>query len=290
VDLSGWEVAGLLAKAITYAATLCACGGVFFLAYSDDLLQDAQRARIRRVMGVMLIIATIASAARIPLLSASMGGELADMFDGSSAAMILRAGEGAATGIRIAGLAFAAIAMFADRRLMAPAILGAGAASISFAWIGHIHALLPDRLPAVILCCHLLSAAFWLGALAPLLIVAQGSSVARIGLVAARFGQMALAAVAVQLLAGACLLWILIGDARLFWASGYGRTVAIKLLSVAFLLSLAALNKLHLTPRLSRGDSAAVRLLRGSIMAEMLLGALILTVTAVLTGVVGPPR
>ncbi|MGO9930485.1 MAG: hypothetical protein ACLPV8_01530, partial [Steroidobacteraceae bacterium] len=194
--MSGWDVAALLAKTLTYAATLCAAGCVFFLAYSHGVLRDPQRSRIRRLLGITLAAAALAGAAMILLLAASMSGDLSGMFDGSFIGMLLRGGEGRAGAIRIAGLALAVFALFTDRRFQAPAIVGAILASTSFAWLGHIHALRPNTLPTLLLCLHLLCAAFWLGALTPLLIVARGGPAAQIGLIAARFATWASAVVA----------------------------------------------------------------------------------------------
>jgi copper resistance protein D len=289
VELSGWDAAAVCAKAITYAATLCAAGGVFFLAYHIGLLQDPQRMRIRRLVAVLLIISIGASAARIPLLAGSMSGSLAGMFDGEFLGMILAAGEGRATAIRIVGLTLAASVVSTKHYWRPLGIVGAIVASMSFGCVGHIHALLPRSVPTMLVGLHLLCAAFWLGALAPLLVVARDGNGAQIAVIAVRFGKSALGVVAVQLVAGATLLWILIGDAAEFWSSGYGRMMAIKLLTVAFLLSVAALNKLVLTPRLSRGDLQAARIFRRSIKAEMILGALILLITAAFTTVTGPP-
>jgi copper resistance protein D len=290
VLLSGWDVAVLLAKAVTYAATLSAAGCVFFLAYSDGLLQNPERGRIRRLIGISLIASAIAGAATLLLLAASMSGDFAGMFDSTLTGMLLRGGEGRASGIRTAGLACAAFAMSANRRFQAPAIMGAIVASTSFAWVGHVHALRPNTLPSLVLCLHLLCAAFWLGALAPLLVVARHCNSAQIGLIAARFGTGALRMVGVLVVAGATLLWLLIGDASQFWSSDYGRMVAAKLVAFALLLSVAALNKLYLTPRLLNGDAGAAVVLRRSIKAEMVLGGLVLLITAAFTTIAGPPH
>jgi putative copper resistance protein D len=66
--------------------------------------------------------------------------------------------------------------------------------------------------------------------------------------------------------------------------------MAIKLLMVAALLSIAALNKLYLTPGLLRGQARAFVQFRRAVQAEMVLGALILLITATFTTVTGPPR
>jgi putative copper export protein len=289
LELSGWDAAAVGAKAATYAATLSAAGAVFFLAYGGSLLQQNQRSRIRRLIGILAVVAAAVSCARILLLAGSMSGDLAGIFDASLERMILSAGEGRATGIRLAGLALIALALSGKHRAQNYARLGAIIASVSFAWVGHIHAS-PNLLPSLVLSLHLLCAAFWLGALAPLLIVARDGDDSQIARVAVRFGKLALAVVAILLLAGAGILWTLIVDATAFWTSGYGAMMAIKLLGVAVLLCIAAANKLKLTPRLLNGDTRAARLLRRSILAEMLCGALILLITAAFTTITGPPK
>jgi putative copper resistance protein D len=288
--VSGWDIAALLAKAVTYAATLSAAGCVFFVAYSDDLLQNQERSRIRRLLGASLAAAAIASAATTLLLAASMGGDIGSMFDATFIGMLLRAGQGRATAIRLAGLMCALFALSTARRFQVPAIIGAILAATSFAWVGHIHALRPNALPTFILCLHLLGGAFWLGALTPLLIVARAGNGAQIGAIAARFGTAALGVVSALIAAGAILLWLLIDDAAKFWSSDYGWMLAGKLATVAVLLSIAALNKLNLTPRLLRGDSSAVGSLKRSITVEMVLGGTVLLITAAFTTITGPPH
>jgi putative copper resistance protein D len=161
---------------------------------------------------------------------------------------------------------------------------------MSFAGVGHVRGWLPSVAPSLLLCLHLLCAAFWLGALAPLLITARDRNNSQIAAVASRFGKSALGVVAVLVGAGASLLWTLIGDAAQFWSSDYGVMMAIKLLIVAALLGIAALNKLHLTPRLLHGHAKAFIQFRRTVRTEMVLGALILLITATFTTLTGPPR
>ena len=289
MEINGWDLAAAFAKAVTYSATFGAAGAVFFLVYCSSLLRDQQRARIRRLMGILVGIGGAASILRILLLAGSMSGEIAGMFDGSFAGMILSAGEGRATGVRIVGLALLLSAFSAKRSFRGAAVVGAIAASTSFAWVGHIHGMTPNTAATLLLCLHLWCAAFWLGALLPLLVIAKGGNAAQTAAAAARFGKLALRVVAVLLAAGVSLLLILIGNAAQFWASDYGRMMAIKLLAVAALLGVAAWNKLLLTPRLLKGDARAAQLFRRSLLAEMGFGALILLTTAAFTTLAGPP-
>lgn len=289
MEISGWDVAGVFAKAVTYAATLAAAGAIFFLAYCNALLRDGQRTLIRRLIGILIGAAALLSVCRIALLCGSMSGDFAGMFDTGSARMILGAGEGRATGARIIGLCLALLALSPKPALRRPAILGAVIAATSFAWIGHLHALTPNLAPGLLLSLHLLCAAFWLGALPPLWVVAAGGNEAQIAAAAARFGKLALRVVALLLAAGVSVLLMLIGRAAQLWTTEYGRLMSIKLLAVAVLLGLAAWNKLHLTPRLLGREQRAVVLFRRSLAAEIAVGAFILMITAAFTTLTGPP-
>ncbi|HEY2465483.1 MAG TPA: CopD family protein [Steroidobacteraceae bacterium] len=289
MQIGGWDVAAVLAKAVAYAATFGAAGAVFFGVYCGTLLRDSQRSLIRRLIGILVGVAAAASILRILLLAGSMSGELAGMFDSAFARMILGAGEGRASGVRMLALGLILFALSKKPVFRGPALLGAIAAATSFAWVGHIHGMAANATPSLLLCLHLLCAAFWLGALPPLLIIATGGNGPQIAAAAARFGKLALRVVALQLAAGASLLFMLIGNAAQFWASDYGRMMALKLLAVAALLGLAAWNKLVLTPRLLRGDARAAVKFRRSLLAEIGVGSLILLTTAAFTTLTGPP-
>jgi copper resistance protein D len=135
---------------------------------------------------------------------------------------------------------------------------------------------------------HLVCGAFWLGALAPLLLLARDGEPAALAAAARRFGRIAAVVVALLIFAGASLLWQLLESETAWWTSNYGRTVILKLGLVACLLALAAYNKWRLTPRLLQGDTLAALSLVSSIKAEMLIGGLILIATATLTTLYGP--
>jgi putative copper export protein len=210
------------------------------------------------------------------------------MWDGSLLRMAWQAGAGRAAAIRTLGLLLAAVGMSWDRTPWL-GCLGAAIAATSFAWTGHARALHPDALPMLLQSIHLLGVAFWLGALAPLLIVARSGALPRIAAAAARFGTVAVWVVGGLMGAGLMLLWTLLGDFAALWTSRYGRYVIFKLILVGCLLCAAAYNKLRLTPRMLTGDHRGVETLRASIRLELLLGCLILAVTATFTTVAGPP-
>jgi putative copper export protein len=98
-----------------------------------------------------------------------------------------------------------------------------------------------------------------------------------------------MAVVAVLLVAGAAILWSLLGSVAELRTSAYGRIASAKIALVACLLALAAWNKLRLVPRIVAGAPLAVQSLRRSIRAEMVVAGLILLITAALTTLAGPP-
>jgi copper resistance protein D len=290
VDVSAWDVGAIGAKALSYAATLGAAGGIFFLFYTGELLDPRDTRRSQRLLGWLLLMSAFGSAIRILLLTGSMSGNFGGMFDRELVAMIWRAGEGRSGEARIIGLLLCVFALSSDRRFRIPALVGATLASTSFAWVGHVHALQPKGLPAIASGLHLLGVAFWLGALPLLLMIARDDEPPRIASIAVRFGNIALGVVATLIAAGLTLLWLLSTQAPAFWSSPYGRMIAVKLFLVGLLLAAAAVNKLILTPRLKQGDTAALRSLRRSIGAEIALGILILILTAWFTTAIGPPH
>jgi putative copper resistance protein D len=167
-------------------------------------------------------------------------------------------------------------------------VLGGALAATSFAWTGHVHAL-PEHLgTSMLLMLHLVCAAFWLGALAPLFSVIGDADPARGAALAQRFGHIALWLVALLMIAGAVVLAQLLDSFSDLWRSDYGRLVCLKIALVAAMLSCAALNKLYLAPALTAGGARGAVRLRRSIAVEMGLAAGILSVTAVFTQLVGP--
>jgi putative copper resistance protein D len=288
LDIGVWDVCAVIVKAALYAATFAAAGGGFFLCYAGALLGDGERRAIGRRIEVWVAAAVALSALRILLTAGSLTGDASGMLDPKLIHMVWRSGEDTAVITRIAGLLLAVRAALPARRSPALAAVGGACAAMSFAWVGHAHAT-GDSWTVAGVALHVVCAAFWIGALGPLAFLARCAEPRRAGAAASRFGRAAVAAVALLVVAGVCVLANLLGHASALWESPYGRAMCAKLALVAGLLSLAAFNKTRLTPRLSMGDAAAARSLRRSIHAEMVLAAGVLLTTSAITTLIGPP-
>jgi copper resistance protein D len=295
VNFGVWDGLVVASKAVTYAATFGASGGVFFLSYSHDLLENADALLIRRLVRILMIAAVLASVSGLAATAALMSGDASGLFDTDLMRMVWKAGEGRAIVVRIAGLLVALLGVRSARRPTVWALVAAGCAATSFAWVGHVHALaarghaIASDWPLPLIGVHLLSVAFWLGALGPLLVVTRHDEPRQVAATVERFGTAAAAVVGALVIAGVILLCVLIGNLNELWTSRYGCCIIVKLGLVACLLALAAFNKLRLTRRLLTDDSAALRSLRTSIRAEMVLAVMTLIVTAALTTLTGPP-
>lgn len=284
-----WSFAAVAVKALLYAATLTAGGGIVFLALFASHLDDAERSRILRLVRVAAIAAIAFTMARVMVLSAMLGDDVSGLWDRSLLQIVLEGSEGVASVVRAIGLTAVLAFSFQAGAVQALALLGAFAAVGSFALTGHTGSIGPGDLPRLVVFVHLAGVAYWMGALAPLLIVASSPDLDRVAAVLRRFAAVAAVAVGGLIVAGCLLLWLLLGTVDAALSSTYGQIVLLKLALVAGLLTLAALNKLRLTPRIARGDGSAALSLRRSIGAEIALAGVILVATAAFTTVVGPP-
>ena len=277
-----------MVKAALYAATFAAAGGAFFLCYSGGLLETHERRAIGRRIEICVMAALALSALRILVTAGSLSGDASGMFNPKLLHMVWHSGEDSAVITRIAGLLLAVRAALPSRPSVAAAAVGGACAAMSFAWVGHAHAT-GDPWVVACIALHVVCAAFWIGALGPLAFLARSADPRRSGAAARRFGTAAVAAVGALVLAGVLALVRFLGHASALWDSPYGWAICVKLAFVAGLLSLAAFNKMRLTPRLSAGDTGAARILLRSIHAEMVLAVLVLLVTATITTLIGPP-
>lgn len=287
MEASGWDIGVIAFKALSYASTLGAAGLLFFVLYAQELLAEAERTLFARVSAALAMIAAVASTVKVLLLAASMSGELSGMTDPSNLTMLWDAGERTATGMRVISLLLSCTVLIKTPRSIRNAALAGALAAVSFAGIGHAHAA-AAQLPAMLLVClHLLGAAFWVGALWPLSHLARRRA-QNLQAVVLKFSQLAMLLVGILVVAGIALLSLLLKDAAELWMSDYGRMMLAKLSLVALLLGAAAYNKFKLTPRLAQGDEGAAQSLRRSIKLEVVLVAGILLTTAAFTTVSGP--
>jgi putative copper export protein len=133
-------------------------------------------------------------------------------------------------------------------------------------------------LAAPLLLVHLAAVHWWLGALFPLLALTYCAAPATVTATMKAFSRRAAWIVGTLLAAGVLLAVILTGaDLRL---GAYQQRLLIKLGLVTLLLTLAAINKLRLTPLLQTDYARGLARLRVSIRAEIAVAFFILAASA----------
>jgi copper transport protein len=275
-----WKWLGVAARALWYGNLLLAAGLALFLA----LIRAPRGLASRLDRGLIrLAIAGIASG---PLLLAAEGGGLLGGPAGSLLSLELwRLALGSSVFWTVAaGAAGLAIFTLARGRRF-PLLVGALIVALSFGLSGHAATAGPRWLTAPVIALHVLGAAFWVGALWPLLL-ALGGAEAKTRLQA--FSTLAVGAIACLIVAGTALAALQLGSVSALVSTDYGRRLLVKLILVAGLLGLAALNRLVLTPAIGRSGRAE-RGLRLTIATELALATGVIVLTASL-GAVPPPR
>jgi putative copper resistance protein D len=183
----------------------------------------------------------------------------------------------------VRGLA-ALAALFLHKRKGAVAALGAIAAA-SFAWMGHgaatEGALGWIHLTADIL--HVLAASAWISALTVFALCLMKVETAPSGRVLQDFSRFGILFVAVLLATGIINSVFMLGTISALWRSFYGQLLCLKIILFAAMIALAARNRA--LARIPDGDVTAIR---PSLVAETVLGFLVLALVAGL-GMLQPP-
>lgn len=259
---TAWQLASFALQLLTYATGLFAAGGVLFLLLFSGVTA-AERARIARATLVLAMIGLAVASLAIPVRVGYLnGGGIDGMFDPFLLGMLALSPVGVSVLMRALG--FALIVLVICRHPLGIWLSGTGALFVlaSLTVTGHAgvyDAVIGRSLVAI----HLTGAAYWLGALWPLLLVVRSGEHARAAAILERFGVIAMFLVGALVLAGVVLTVLLLDSLAALWQTAYGITLMIKLALVAALLLLAALNRFRLVPGLMAGGGQAAGALKG---------------------------
>jgi copper transport protein len=161
------------------------------------------------------------------------------------------------------------------RWFAALALAGVG---IALAGSGHAAAAPPQIVtrPAVLV--HAIAVAFWIGALLPLASAMHAGERRTAELL--RFSRSIPLAVVALAASGGALAVIQLRHFDALWTTDYGLVLCAKLVTVAVLIALAAVNRYALTPRVVTGDAATARRLVRWIAMELAVVVVVLGLVA----------
>ena len=277
----------LAARSASYLLVLQAAGTFIFLVLFGRSLAGQAEA-LARTARRCAVGALSVSILQLLLEPAYMAGEATGIFDPSLQQLVLHSRACLVLGMRMAAMACLVPVLYRPAALTrALGTLGVTLVLGSFVFTGHTVTAAPRILLAALLAVHVLAASFWLGALAPLHQLARRMAPVPLAGLLAEFSRLAVLLVPLLALAGIAIGCLLLPDVGAL-KSPYGMLLCAKVLLFAALMGLAALNRQRLTPALAQGSPSAARVLRRSLAAEYALVAVVLCVTAALTGHYSP--
>lgn len=255
----------------------------------------------RRIAQAALVLVFIAMLSRLYMESAFVNGARAAS-DGGAVQTLLVAttwGNGWLVGAAGALILLVALIIAGRRAVTGWRLAGAGgvALALSPALTGHAVADPQHPVLAVVTdTLHVLGACVWLGTLLLIVLVGiptvlrreRGERGPLIAALVHAFHPLALTAAVLVAATGVISASLRLTTLADLWTSPYGRTLVLKLGTVACVVLLGAYNWRRLTPTL--GDEESPRRFRRSASLELLLAAAVLALTAVLVGTATPER
>ena len=130
---------------------------------------------------------------------------------------------------------------------------------------------------------HLIGLSYWIGSLLPLKKMCNIADFKELKTITHSFGNYAVFYILALLIAGSIFSFILISDISNLFNTIYGNVLMIKMLFAMLLISLGALNKLFLVPRLDINNATTIIKLKKSINVEMIIVLIIFFLTSLLT-------
>jgi copper resistance protein D len=272
-----------------FAATLVACGTVSFIALMAPPISNPPagfltlRDRLTVLIWLALAIAILSGAAWLVLLAADItGATIAEVcLHGGAWPVLFDTRFGLVFCARLAlAVALALLIVWPAMRMLQFVV--AGALIALPAWVGHAGATpgIAGDVHLISDMAHLLAAGSWLGALPAFVLLL--TNVRRddpdwddfLLRTTQRFSVVGMVSVATLLASGLINSWNLLSGPRDLVTTDYGRLIALKVGLFIAMISVAAVNKFYLTPRLPK--PSALRALRRNSLAEIALGLCVL--------------
>jgi copper transport protein len=270
-----------LARIGVYLGLFVGVGGAFFAAWIGQGPDGSAVSRGALMIGLFSAVASLGLQG-LDLLNLPAAGIFA--MAPWTAALATSLGPSLSIAIGAMAIAFCVRRNQLARAATALAIVGTG---LSLAASGHAATASPQWLTRPSLFLHGIAVAYWVGALAPLAVMAYRCN-DDLPRTLKRFSAVAVPLVGLLVLSGLTLSIIQLGSLRALIETNYGIILSIKLVLVILLLALAALNRFVATPAVVV-DRKDTRLLSGSILTECVV---VLGILAVVAGwrFTPPPR
>lgn len=271
-----------------FAAILQAVGALIFLQIFREVRPTA-RMWVRKLALLSSALAIAVTAAGFFLEAGRMSGSWLGLFNADLLGLVLNSNSGAAHTVRMFGLGLITWGMSGpSEKGLTRSLIGGTVALLSFGMIGHVSSS-PDKwLLYPLQIAHLTIAAFWFGALLPLLHILDKEEPSDAAIIFDAFSAIALWLVPTLFLVGLGLAYVLVGDLPTLLGTTYGWLILTKASLFGLLMGAAGLNKLRFGPALARGEQSGAAAMRLSVRIEYTLIVLVLLATAAMTSFFSP--
>ena len=270
----------IVLRALLYVGAIGAAGGVLFSLSFPGAARHVERSLNRQILVACWLLILVEPLRYVAFQLAVAEGDWSAAFAPAMRWMALQTAVGQASAARL----IAALVLLASSRRWPGVSLAAAVVIIaSFGLEGHSVSHGNRLLLAPVLLIHFAAICWWLGALYPLLGLTRQAPPEVVVQTVRGFGRRAVWVVVALLAAGVVLL-IALSDGELRPDIAYQQRFVVKLTLVAALLSLAAWNKLRLTPLLDENYALGAAKLRRSIRCEFAVAVVILAATAWIIG------
>jgi putative copper resistance protein D len=277
----------LAVRALAFVAALHAAGVPLFLFLFEESLP-----RVREAVRLLAVRSAWIGIALVVLYElgepARLTGDLAGVLDLSLQGALLESPLGTATAIRVAGLLCVAVGcVYWARRGALLASIGSTLVVASFAFMGHTAEEERRWLTASALIVHLSVVAFWFGSLLPLNAASRLESLETNARLIERFSHVAVRSVPAIFAAGAVLSAALLPSLASL-RTGYGALLLCKVAGFSALMAAAAYNRQRLGPAVKAGRPRALARFGQVVLAEWVTIAVVVALTATMTGAFSP--
>jgi copper resistance protein D len=274
------EAFAATAQVLLYAGILCASGGV--LAAATLRPSAAASQRLQRSVRFGAVLTILATMVNIAVLALRLGSDI----DTSIVSAVFMSNVGAAAALRVSGSVLLLITPSSEHDSFGHGMEVSAAALVIASFVFSGHAAAEGFTPGLIAALHVAVAAWWVGSLLAMRGAFARSETEAVPLVR-RFSSIAVGMIAGLVVAGGVLIAILL-DWSAFEFDTYVRNLVIKIAIALGVFAIAVYNKVALTPAVLAGNVPALGKLRRMIDRELMLIALVLIATAVLTTYTSP--
>ncbi|MGH3442559.1 MAG: copper resistance CopC/CopD family protein [Nitriliruptorales bacterium] len=264
-----WGAVAGLGRWLEYLAALAVAGAVAFLRFVHVGGDDAERARLRRLVVRAAVAGLVLAVVGVGLQAAlATGLGATSLVDVGALTETLGSPFGLGAAVRVFGLALLTLAVLRGHEVGRAAMAGAGVVAVSFLLGGHTMSSDPRWLMLASDLVHVTAAAVWFGGLWLLALLLRarrpsGDPVSAAALVAG-FSRVATLSLAAVSAAGLALAWIEVRALRALVSTPYGWTLSAKVVVVALIVVAAAYNHRRLVPTIAGYEIGPRELLRGA--------------------------